>query len=180
MVLAVFSPKAGLSNVQQSRRAPFTKLSHYTLNQLTPALLACAPLALVRADSRLPALRACFPLALVRADARPPSLLAIAPSALVRAENWPPALLACAPLALVRADAPPHLSSASKPEHFNAKPLASLNNSTPNPSRLHRQPGERSQARGASAARQHQLFFVLQSYPKQRRALGEGEATGVG
>jgi hypothetical protein len=57
-----------------------------------PALLALAPLALVRADARPPALLA---LALVLADARPPALLAMAPEALVRAARAP-ALLAMA------------------------------------------------------------------------------------
>ena len=70
-----------------------------------PAILACAPLALVLADARAPALLAMAPLALVRADARAPALLAIAPDALVLTDARPPALLACAPLALVLADA---------------------------------------------------------------------------
>ena len=43
-----------------------------------PALLASAPLALVRADARAPALLASAPDALVRADARAPALLAVA------------------------------------------------------------------------------------------------------
>ena len=51
------------------------------------ALLAFAPLALVRADACPPALLASAPLALVRAVARAPALLAIAPSALVRAHE---------------------------------------------------------------------------------------------
>jgi hypothetical protein len=41
-----------------------------------PALLACAPNALVLADARPPALLACASFALVLADARPPALLA--------------------------------------------------------------------------------------------------------
>jgi hypothetical protein len=66
------------------------------------ALLALAPLALVRADARPPALLACHAAlpALVRADGRPPALLALAPPALVLTEARPLALLACAPDAL--------------------------------------------------------------------------------
>jgi len=81
-----------------------------------PALLACAPDALVLADARPPALLACAPDALVLADARPPALLACAPDALlapphslqsllVLADARAPALPALAPLSLVLADA---------------------------------------------------------------------------
>jgi len=69
-----------------------------------PALLACAPPALVLADARPPALLACAPDALVLADTRAPALLALAPLALVLADARLPALLALAPLALVWAD----------------------------------------------------------------------------
>ena len=73
----------------------------FPLIRLPAALLACAPLALVLADSRCPALLASAPDALVRTDARTPALLAHPPLALVRADARPTALLACVPLALV-------------------------------------------------------------------------------
>jgi hypothetical protein len=61
------------------------------------------------------------------------------------------------------------------PRTYHQRP--SLNNSTPNPSQLHRQPGERSQARGASAARQLQLFLFCSPIPNvapwvKERAIG--------
>ena len=59
------------------------------------------------ADARPPALLACAPDALVLADARAPALLALAPSALALADALAPALLALAPLALALADARP-------------------------------------------------------------------------
>jgi hypothetical protein len=68
-----------------------------------------------------------------------------------------------APLALVRADAPPHLSSASKPEQFNPKPL-------PTPSTTWRKISSPRRVRCSPTS----TLLVLQSYP-QRRALGEGE-----
>jgi len=63
----------------------------------------------VRADARPPALLACAPPALVRADARPPALLASAPPALVRTDT---ALLPFSRLPLAGLSVPPSLDYA--------------------------------------------------------------------
>jgi len=80
---------------------------------MPPALLACAPDALVLADARAPALLAFAPFALVLADARPPRTPCVCSSwcwqmlAPPHSLHVPPALLASAPSALVLADAAP-------------------------------------------------------------------------
>ena len=93
-----------------------------------PAVLALAPLAVMRANARAPAVLAFAPAAVMRADGRPPAVLALAPDAVMRADARAPAVLAGAPFAAMGADggAPAVLAFAPDERRVSAQPTPPL------------------------------------------------------